>query len=32
MSPMHCMVYCWYKDDNFTDFIVKHTATKSELC
>jgi len=32
MSLMHCMVYCWYKDDNFTDFVIRHIATKSELC
>lgn len=32
MSAVHCMVYCWYKDDNFTDLIIRHIATKRELC
>jgi len=31
MSPVHCMVYCRYKDDNFTDCIIRHIATKSGL-
>ena len=26
LSPMHCTVYCWYKDDNFTGCIIRHIA------